>query len=411
MLKNRKKLNFRFTFYLFVFLQLFLVNTISANANNFLEDARFSIPSGSDQDEKNTMMKVSPDIGLKGIKYIVIGLGQGGSQMASAFYDLGYRKVVALNTNKQDFKNSSIPEENRFVCRGKNNLGGAGKNPNLARSVFEQCENDIFSFLKNQIGDDFEHVMLTIGAGGGTGNGFSLPMFELVKEYMLSLDKSVRIGAILSMPRAGESARVESNASSLLLDFYEKTLNKELYPLVISDNKMINKLFPNISAKAFWPAANRFTIGAFDVFNMSAAMDSDYMTFDAADYLDVLQSGVITFGASLVPPSNKETLLSDGFKLNLERTMSSFDFNLKEATHVAAIIQANDTYLSHIPMRRIDDSFESLQRLLNPKGRYNFTLHQGVYEHESSSVHVYTMVGGLTIPESTLTLLKQKSGR
>jgi len=48
------------------------------------------------------------------LTYAVIGSGQGGGRIAKAFYDLGYKKTVALNTAKSDLTLLNLPDEHKF---------------------------------------------------------------------------------------------------------------------------------------------------------------------------------------------------------------------------------------------------------------------------------------------------------
>ena len=48
-------------------------------------------------------------------KFAFIGAGQGGSRIAEAFYNLGYRKLAAINTAQQDL--NTIKLDNK-LCIG-----------------------------------------------------------------------------------------------------------------------------------------------------------------------------------------------------------------------------------------------------------------------------------------------------
>ena len=63
-------------------------------------------------------------------KFAFVGAGQGGSRIAEAFYNLGYRKLSAINTAQQDL--NTIKLENK-LCIGE---GGAGKDPAKSEKLF-----------------------------------------------------------------------------------------------------------------------------------------------------------------------------------------------------------------------------------------------------------------------------------
>ena len=70
------------------------------------------------------------------LTYAIIGSGQGGGRIAKAFYDLGYKKTVAINTAKSDLALLDLPDEHKFHldCFGQQ---GAGKNQEKSKEAFE----------------------------------------------------------------------------------------------------------------------------------------------------------------------------------------------------------------------------------------------------------------------------------
>ena len=77
--------------------------------------------------EKKEVAKDECDVAFK---FAFIGAGQGGSRIAEAFYNLGYRKLSAINTAQQDL--NTIKLDNK-LCIGD---GGAGKDPAKAEKLF-----------------------------------------------------------------------------------------------------------------------------------------------------------------------------------------------------------------------------------------------------------------------------------
>ena len=41
-------------------------------------------------------------------------MGQGGCRIAQGFHDLGYRRIVALNTAQQDLNTINLKDDNKF---------------------------------------------------------------------------------------------------------------------------------------------------------------------------------------------------------------------------------------------------------------------------------------------------------
>ena len=113
----------------------------------------------------------------------VIGLGQGGGNLAAAFGRRGYR-AMALNTARTDLLSLStlgssthpaLSEAQRLYI-GVDGYDGAGADLNYGRQcVAESAERIREAVARHTEGADV--VLLTAGLGGGTGSAIS----ELVK--------------------------------------------------------------------------------------------------------------------------------------------------------------------------------------------------------------------------------------
>ena len=73
-----------------------------------------------------------PDAKDLAIKFGILGSGQAGSRLADTFYQIGYRRVCAVNTTAQDFLGLSIPQAYQKVLTSQ---GGAGKDPSQGRDA------------------------------------------------------------------------------------------------------------------------------------------------------------------------------------------------------------------------------------------------------------------------------------
>ena len=70
------------------------------------------------------------------LTYAFIGAGQGGGRMVKAFYDLGYKKTLAINTAKNDLNLLDLPQEHKFYIDHYGDQG-AGKDQVKAAIAFE----------------------------------------------------------------------------------------------------------------------------------------------------------------------------------------------------------------------------------------------------------------------------------
>lgn len=339
------------------------------------------------------------------IKFGVIGTGQGGARLADIFYQIGYRRVCAINTTSQDFLGLTLPAANQKVLQGK---GGAGKDPAKGWESLKNSQEDVLNLMRHSFGEDIERIMICVGAGGGTGSGSAIPLFKLAKYYLANLGKPEKVGMIVTLPKRTEGGRVQANAYRLMTDLKELAESKAISPLVLVDNESIHQMFPNVSAKVFWNTANKNIVGLFDIFNVLACQKSQYVTFDREDYRSLLDSGSIIFGATKLESYTKDTDISDGLRTNLKRTLLA-EADITTASHVAAILCAPDNLLGILPQAHIDLAFTTLERILSGENR-DIMVHQGMYEAKRMGLYLYTMVGGFAIPEDRLNVMKARAG-
>ena len=118
---------------------------------------------------------------------------------------------------------------------------------------------------------------------------------------------------------------------------------------------------------------------------------------------------MLIFGATKLEKFESDTDISDGLRLNLQRTLLADGFDLTTSTHVAAILAAPDSILGILPQSNIDYAFETLERLLGGLNR-SLVIHQGVYESGKMGLFLYTMVGGLKFPQKRMDILKARGG-
>ena len=346
-----------------------------------------------------------PDAKELAIKFGVIAIGQAGAKLADTFYQIGYRRVCAINTTSQDFLGLSIPAANQKILKSQ---GGAGKDPAKGRDAVKESQEEILNLMHHTFGEDIERILICVGSGGGTGSGGALPLYKLARYYLQQLGRSEKVGMVVTMPKKTEGGKVQGNAYQLLSDLKLLVDSKEITPFVLVDNESIHQMFPNATAKEFWNTANKNIVGLFDIFNVLACQKSQYVTFDREDYRSLLDSGTIIYGATKLTQYEKDTDISDGLRNNLKRTLLA-ELDITTASHVAAILCAPDKILGVLPQAHIDLAFVTLERIISGENR-DVMVHQGIYEAKRLGLYLYTMVGGLKIPDARLALMKARSG-
>lgn len=334
------------------------------------------------------------------IKMAFVGCGQGGGRIAEAFYELGYRRVIATNTTNQDLESLTIP--NKLVIG--NDRGGAGKDPDEGEAAAKESYEDIMDSMMRGFGEGVEHIYICVGGGGGSGTGSWPVVLDAAREYAKStnIEKPFykHLGVIMSLPKRSEGSRVQRNAKAAIDLALHKLEKGQISSLIIVDNARIHELYPGLPVKKFWPVTNRNFAAILHTFNVLAAQDSEYNTFDRADFRSVVQNGLMVFGMTRVPEWRGKEDISQAVRQNLKGTLLADGFDLSKANMAGAIVLAHDDILGEIPMENIDYAFNSLGRALGNEG---ITLHNGIYESKGRvSMRVFTIISGLEPPQSRL---------
>lgn len=336
-----------------------------------------------------------------GFKFAFIGSGQGGGRLAHTFYRLGYRRVCAVNTAEQDLATLPLPNK---MCLGT--TGGAGKNPAVAKASFVEHKEDVLDFMRRSFGPSLDRIFVCVGAGGGTGAGTAVHLVDTAMELQKALKtSSQRVGAVVALPKLAEGKRVAANAYNTLNDMLELAQKGVISPLIIVDNEKIGKLYPQLAVDPFWDTANTSVCSLFHLFNTICIKHSHYTSFDRADLLTVLDSGLITFGATPVTLNGPDIGSDINFAIRngLRKNILTGGIDLSTGTLAAAIVIGSQMVLATVPQAFIEQAFDQLNRLL----KAGSTVHRGIYRGDKQGMVVYTIIGGLGQPDEKLTELKK----
>lgn len=334
-----------------------------------------------------------------GFKFAFIGSGQGGGRIAHAFYKLGYRRVCAVNTAQQDLATLDLPNK---LCLGSS--GGAGKNPSVAGAVFKERKEDVLDFMRRSFGPALDRIFVCVGAGGGTGAGTAVQLVDTAIELQKSLRcENEKVGVIVALPKLAEGKRVAANAYNTLIDLVSLAEKGLISPLIVVDNEKIGALYPTLAVDPFWATANASVCSLFHLFNTICVKSSHYTSFDRADLKTVLDSGLITFGATPVEKYSDETDISFAVRNNLKKNILTGGVDLATGTVAAAVLIGGVEILSVLPQACIEHAFDQLNRMM----RAGNTVHRGIYRGNKPNLVVYTMIGGLGRPEEKLAALKK----
>ncbi|MHC4283509.1 MAG: FtsZ/tubulin family protein, partial [Planctomycetota bacterium] len=343
-------------------------------------------------------------------RYAWLGSGQCGGRLVKSFYDLGYKKVLAMNTAYHDLDMLEIPVEQKFLM----DIGelGAGKDIERGEKAVHQYQQEILHLARQIISTQVDHIMVCFGAGGGTGSGSIIGLINLAKRYARYIglqNPNKKVGVVMTLPTVGEASSplVAENAYTVATRLGELASAGEISPLIIVDNDKINKMYPGLTVKSFWPSINNTVAGLFDIFNRISALSTPYTSFDPVDYHSIIESGGCTImGLTKVKKFDEKYAISEAVKTNLQKTLLASGFDLSTAKLAGCIAVGGKTLMNKASglQDNINYAFDVLSEIT---GRA--TIHRGIYEDDKESLRVYTIIGGLDSPTGRLEELKSFS--
>ena len=341
------------------------------------------------------------------LKIGIIGAGQCGGRIAESFFRLGYTKIISINTTAQD--TNCIPT--KLIFNIPNKPGGAGKNMTESGDAFAGYKDKLYNEMTRVFGK-VDHIFVCAGLGGGSGAGTIVQSLDLAKKYMnyIGYDEAEkRVGAIVTLPTVGEAASpiVANNAYKKGTELSTLADSGQIMPLIIIDNDKIKNLYRSLTIANFYPTINDTIAQMFDIFNQISSMSSEYVTFDATDFITLLQcGGHMTMGVTVVKDITQKTSISDALKMNLTKTLLASDFDLTTAKAAAVIAVVGKSLVDTEVglMDNIEYGFDTIASLTG-----NAAIHRGIYaDDESTNVRVYTAISGLKAPSKRYTRLEKK---
>jgi len=341
------------------------------------------------------------------VEVALIGTGQGGSRIAEAFYKMGYKKCIVVNTAQHDLHHIKVPDEQKFHM--KMEQAGAGKDMENGKAAAEAYRQQIYDLMMKTFGH-VERILVTVGAGGGTGGGSCTTIIEVAKKYLTYIgynDVEKRVGAIVALPTAGEcsSVVVAKNASTFFNDLMQIAEAGKIAPVIVVDNDKIDKMYPRLTVKNFWPTVNNTIAGLYHTFNIIATHSSNYTTFDPADYNSLLSlPGCMVMGCTTVKDATAGTDISNAIKTNLEKTLLAKGFDLSTAKGVGCVVIGGSDIFEQVEglMASIEYGFDTIANLVGTA-----IVHRGIYEVGKGRLRVYTLMSGLDTPTERITELQR----
>jgi cell division GTPase FtsZ len=342
-------------------------------------------------------------------RYGWIGSGQCGGRLVKSFYDLGYRKALAVNTTHHDLDLLEIPVNQKFLM----DIGekGAGKSMERGLKAAQEYKSEILHQTSKIFGSQVDHIMVCFGAGGGTGSGSAMELIDIAKRYARYIgldDADKRVGVLMTLPTVGEASSplVAKNAHTVATQLGKLAAEGKISPFIIIDNEKVQKMYPGLTVKSFWPSVNQTVAALFDIFNRLSALSSRYTSFDPSDYRSIMEAGgCAIMGLTKVSKFNDKFAISQAVKKNLEKTLLASGFDLGSAKLAGCIVVGSKKLMASVPglQDNINYAFDVLSEIT-----VNASVHRGIYEDQRDCLRVYTIIGGLDAPASRLEELAKK---
>ena len=326
-----------------------------------------------------------------GISFDIIGIGHAGSKIAEQFFKLGYKTFV-INTSPQDLALINGPTKLAISS------SGAGKDREKAKDLLERSKEVVIRSILSIFPANKEHVILIAGLGGGTGSGTIIKIAEYLKEVNYK-----NITVLIVLPLKKEDPTSKKNTLKALKEIGLATATNTITSIIIADNSLIHKLYPNLSITDFWTKANEEIVKPIHAFNSMCTMPTNFIALDPQEFRNLITTkGCITFGKSNLKFYDDETIVTT-IEKHFDSGLMAKGFSYYDAIAEGIIILGNPTELSKIPKKQEELIFSQFINYINGGTQY-----KGVYSSEEYPLMIYSMITGLGIPYEKVEDLKKE---
>jgi cell division protein FtsZ len=325
----------------------------------------------------------------------VIGLGQGGGNLAAEFARRGYR-AMALNTARTDLSalatlgSSSHPglSEAQRLYIGIDGYDGAGSDLNYGRQcVSESAERIREAVARHTEGADV--VLLTAGLGGGTGSAIA----ELVR-VLDALE--LPITTLATLPGNQESGIAKVNAVRAVSDLVKIS---DL-GLIFADNARLAELHGDVTLDEYFERINEIIVEPLDAFNRLNQREGLHpiRTLDGEDLRTLLMStGVLNYAEGELDGLSVEGVTEWVSSALQSSGVMPSGFAMADIAYLGLVVEASGELLASTPFTFFNEMSERLKAGTSGAGIY-----MGVYRNDQMRARV----AALRMLASTPTLPK-----
>ena len=381
-------------------------DTISTPHSNMSEDFDFDGFVEADATQSATSKIITDNFKVApAFKMGIVGLGQCGNNIGHAFYNLGYRRVLLVNTAQTDLDSIKDPIPKLSI-----GIQGAGKDPAAGKTRVEAKATEIRNGMLRYFGEDFDKIIVCLGLGGGTGSGGGPAVVKIAKDIVKDRGgdpaKDVVVFCTLPDPNV-DGPRQCFNA----LTAYGQIANLDV-PMIIIDNNEIKKIM-RVALNDAWTPINRKIVQTFHMFNKYANVPSDLGVLDGNDLNDIISRGRLMFSAFPIRQLDDRYKTADAVATYLDKSLyAKCDSTTASAAGCLMII--NPRVGGDLSMEDIAPAFQELNNIMRPDS----TLHRGIYiptdwsfgeQEKNPELSCFVVFGGLDHPRVTLAGLFEKA--
>jgi cell division GTPase FtsZ len=311
----------------------------------------------------------------------VIGLGQGGGNLAAEFARRGYR-AMALNTARTDLSalgtsNHPMLSEAQRLYIGIDGYDGAGADLNYGRQcVMESAERIREIVARHTEGADV--VLLTAGLGGGTGSAVS----ELVK-VLESLE--LPLTTLATLPGDQESGIAKVNAVRAVSDL----VKIPDLGLIFADNARLAELHGALTLDEYFERINAIIIEPLDAFNRLNQRPGLHpiRTLDGEDLRTLLMStGVLNYAEGQLQGLSVENVGDWVSNALVNSGVMPAGFAMSDIAYLGLVVEASAELLSNTPFTFFNEISERIKSGTSGAGIY-----MGVYSNDQMASHAATL--------------------
>lgn len=306
----------------------------------------------------------------------VIGLGQGGGNLAAQFAQFGYR-AIALNTALTDLSalgdgtNRSwlAPEQRLYI--GIDGYDGAGGDLNYGRECIRENAERIRKAVAEHAADA-DLVLITAGLGGGTGSSAS----ELVKTLE---DLRLPLVVLATLPTDNESGMAKVNA----MRGANALVQMDGLSWIFVDNSRLAEAHSDVPMDRYFETINSVVVEPLDALNRlnSSPELIPIRTLDGEDLRRLLLAGgVINYASVEIPLLEAEAVIKSLRDALQSSSIMPAGYALEQVATIGIVIQAPDEMLSRTPFAFFERLNESIKETTNGAACY-----LGVYRNRTKN--------------------------